>query len=500
MGKYLKKFFVFLEKLSSKPKIGGLEISDSSIKYVYFNELEQKAVAIKLPPGIIKDGKIVDEKGLAVSFDSFFKKISNDGKSKEPLKVNVILPSNLIFTQVLDVPTIGQNNLEEAVSLNLRMISPLPEGEANMDAEIIFNDDFNYELFAAFISKEVVLAYQRILSDAGFIPLSFEFKSLALARFLRNYFKIPSDFVLILDVDVSGIEISVLKNKRTAVNYFKSWSSLGSNIKISQEIFEKTIVEEMRRILNFVSSKFGFNISSILFLAPGLESLVSNIIYSAFNIKPTLISSSEIKLTPSFYSTLGAALRFFEKAEEDKLRAINLGGKEVIEYLYRERIINFVSFWRKVLTVVLIFIFSMYVGGYLFVVGGYSTIEERIKNFNPPVDNAKLESLRKSAQEFNSTIAEINNLRVNLKDFGKLLSNFFDAINKSGVKVKLVNNSSLSSEVNMIGNLPSYDAVFKFKDLLERSGFFSDIVLPVTKIISQPDGSVDFNISFKFKY
>ena len=60
MDNLFKRIKSLLDKLSSKPRIDGLQLSDAGLEYVFFEYEKPKTVALRLPPGILKNGKLED--------------------------------------------------------------------------------------------------------------------------------------------------------------------------------------------------------------------------------------------------------------------------------------------------------------------------------------------------------------------------------------------------------------------------------------------------------
>lgn len=496
--KFFRKFISFLEKLSSKPKINGLEITSNVLKYAYAIDGEIKTAFVKIPPKVIENGKVVQKEALVEALKNL-KKIIEPKKEDRALKVNVLIPSSLVFTQTITIPESTPDKLKETINLNLQMISPLPSGEANMSAQILEHNDLNYELLAAIAPQKEIALYEEALNEAGFVPVSFEFNSLALARFLRKYFITPPGLFLVVVISTEGFEIFILKNGKVIFDYFKSWQNMQENKSISKEYLTELIVEEIRQVLNFVSSKFGVSVSGLMFHAPGVESLINEIAVTHFNLKAAPIIVPQLKVQSGFYSTIGAFLRFQSDEENLPFQSINLGGTSLEKSIYEQQLISFIILWRWILSAVLGFLLLVFILGDIFVAHQYQNFNQSVSNFKPPLDTAQLNELTAKAQAFNENLAAIKNIKGNSKDYYTILKHFFDLLTANHIILKSMNIISLNSPASIVGNAPSYDQVLKFKDVLTNDQMFTNVDLPLTQIVVQGDNSVNFSLNFSFK-
>lgn len=496
MGKFLKKIVNIIEKLSSKPRIDGLEITGAAVKYSIMEGGDVRTSAVKLSPGIISSGKLADREHFVEALAALKSQISPEKKDKV-FRVNVVLPTPLVFTQSFSVPNLNPEEIGESVNLNLEMISPIPKDEANMSAQIISEHDLDYEFFGAFAEKKEVGAYQAALIEAGFIPVSFEFQAVAISRFMKKTSIISKKLVLVFEVSPDGLELFILINGNIYFSYFRSWQSVqGTLPSIPRDVFDGAVVEEIRKVLNFTSGKFGISPDSILILAPGFENEIENVVKENFSLKTGRIISSQIKANPVFYSVVGAAMRWQSDEDNKNLLSINLGGEDLSKAIYDEQILNFVSLWRGILGSVLALLLVAYIAGALFVVSQYKIATANLSDFKPPLDTAKLADLESKSAAFNSMIQEINNVRGASQDFYTPIKHLSDLSAADHITIQSIDINSISSPVNISASAPNYDTVLSFKNALSSDSQFSNVNLPLTQIVTQNNNSVSFDISF----
>src|ERR1051325_7038755 len=150
--KFKDKLNYFLERLSSKPIIGGMQITDSGLQYLRIVQGEPQQYYVKLPPGIIRNGRVDNYDELL----KFLKELHGTISPKKPselIKVILSLPSEVVYTQGFTVPNVGEEKLKEAALLNLQVLSPMPPGLAYMSYQVIGESEERYELLGAFAEK-----------------------------------------------------------------------------------------------------------------------------------------------------------------------------------------------------------------------------------------------------------------------------------------------------------------------------------------------------------
>lgn len=307
MKDLFQKIGRLIDKLSSKPLVYGLEISESSLTYVYFESNAPKTAAVKLATGVIKDGKLADR----AAFIEALKALHNEVLPKAAdrlLKVDCALPSSAVYTQSFEVPNVGEDKLGETVGLNLQMISPIAVGEANMSAAVIGETPDRYELLGAFAEKAAVDDFRSALIEAKFAPASFEFPSLALARLIARSVSIGPRPVLVIALKSDGLDLLILRDGALHFNYFRSWRSIqGDGRTVSREVFDGVIVDEVRKVINFSVSRWGEGPSGALLVAPNFEAEVTDLLASHFNLRSAVFVPPPPAVPSSFFVALGAA-------------------------------------------------------------------------------------------------------------------------------------------------------------------------------------------------
>ena len=116
--------YKLVELLTPKAVIGGLEVSDASLRYVRLGKANAIAAhtSLKLPAGIVVDGRIKDKRNFSLALVQLRAKIENKNR---PIHIVLSIPSANVFAQTVFLVEVAQSNIEEALRLNIQMISPL---------------------------------------------------------------------------------------------------------------------------------------------------------------------------------------------------------------------------------------------------------------------------------------------------------------------------------------------------------------------------------------
>ena len=331
---FIKKTLNLLERLSSPPKVGGLQISNSAIRFVLINKGKSQATALRLTPGTIKEGRVQDRNAFITALNNLHQIIIPDQLEKE-IRVIVTLPAELVYTKSFSVPNIDKKILKESAQLNLKMISPIPVNNAYTSWQIISETNNSYELLGAFAEKAIVNEFLDILEEAKFFPMAFEFPALALTRVVNKTITLKSKPVLVFHLSSDGLNLSILKNGALYFDYFRSWQSIqGDQRQITKSAFEEVLINEVQKVINFNLSRFKENLGQVILSAPGFENEVKTLLENQFQLEiMPLQVRSFASLDPQMLVALGSALRGLVERSKDIL--ISLSPISSVEEFYR---------------------------------------------------------------------------------------------------------------------------------------------------------------------
>lgn len=496
MDKFLKAIGYFFDKLSSKPDVGGLAITDSAVWYLLIKKNEIVTYAMRLPPGVLKQGKILD----AAQFLNLLRQLHSlvsKGHPAETLKVIVSLPPELVYTQSFTVPNISGEKLEEAIHLNLQMISPLPASEVYMSSQIISEGPDQYELLGAFVEKKAADEYRALLEAARFYVFLFEPPALSLSRIIIASVGRASGPLLALQVSSDGLDLFILRGGALFFDYFRSWSSIqGEAREIPRAVFEAAVVEEVQRVINFSLSRFKEEPKQILLLAPGFEEELKKLLENHFKIPASPFRAAFYNLSEMWYTALGSALRGVWERTRDKF--IALGSEGVFTPLYQERILSFMRLWRSILWGTLGLFLLLFTFSALVLTRQAGTLNERARGLRTAGAEKDLELLEAKAAEFNKLVEAIKSIRGSANPWIVFFERLTSLTGANRITIDRLDISSIGETNSLTARAPDHNAVIKFKNILAGDPYFSSVDLPLSQITVAPDNAVIFNISFKF--
>ena len=179
-----------MDFLTLKPEAFGLDISDLSLKIIKLKRRRGFLVLSSfleedIGQGIIKEGEIKDEEGLAKIIKESLPKIK--GEKLKTKHVVVSLPEEKAFLQVIQLPRMPEEDLKSAVIYEAENYIPLPIEEVYLDSQIVpplYSHLDHFDVLIAALPKKIVDPYLSCLKKAGLYPKSLEIESLAIARAL----------------------------------------------------------------------------------------------------------------------------------------------------------------------------------------------------------------------------------------------------------------------------------------------------------------------------
>ena len=221
MNKARIEFNRLLNKIYPEPPIAGLEISDSAIYLAEFKKGSPIIRANLLPPGVVEGGRVKNKAKLV----SLLRELVGASYGGRKLGFVLTIPSSDVFIQTVNLPAIALRNLDEAAELNVRMVSPLRQGEFYCDWQRIRRDEAEggpIELLGVFISRETIDGFSDCFREADLSLVAIEFTSLSLVRLLANKkFTQPMKPYLIAEIRPEGTTFMLVFNNQLLFHSFR---------------------------------------------------------------------------------------------------------------------------------------------------------------------------------------------------------------------------------------------------------------------------------------
>jgi len=191
----------------------GLDISDHTIEVVELQKTGGAATvlgmgALKLPPGIVEHGRIVDKERLKKGL----KKLFSSTKPK-PIRGKYIIfgiPESQVYTQVVRLDVKKKRDIEKALPKAMQGVIPLPLEDTLFSYSVVKKTaDARYVLVVA-TSKQVVEEWKGLFQELGFDVEGFDVESLALFRDL--YTVSPKFPICVVDIGSTTTHVSLFHN------------------------------------------------------------------------------------------------------------------------------------------------------------------------------------------------------------------------------------------------------------------------------------------------
>lgn len=483
--------------------VGGLEISDSGLRYVWREGGEWKLLSQRLPVNVITNGIVKDE-GLLLEALKILKKQVNKGHTAfHIVPVIVSLASSEVYMQSFRLPNVRPEELEKSIQLNLQMVSPSPLDEVYSGWQTIFRseDQYNYEILGAFLKRPIADKLEEILKKARFRPVILESRALAIARALRELGSDnPSDEAsLLLLIDDEGIDFLVLRQGQMYFEYLQLWKDLyGADHKLSVEEFSEALIRSMHQVMNFYDQRWKDPLKNIFILAHSLGDQVQSVISKNFNINTRLfVLKSGVTLGTEWYAGLGSALRGEKPRRYDG--EISLLGRSAQEEYRWERLLEFFNFWGLLVPLSLILTMGAIFGARYIVQEEEVRSSEVLSRIGSPQQIEVLDKLETEARVFNEKADIIRSIVSNGNNRTVPFEKIMNIAIANDIKVARLASDRGDNIYTITGSSNSQDKIIDFKNVLSASKEFEGVNLPPSSIRRDPQtGTHSFSMIVSF--
>ncbi len=488
--------------LNPKPPIAGVEISDFYLRFVYLKNTKLMNLDIRLTPGVIKDGKVIQKDKLK---DAFFKLKQKLGKEAKKLPhIIIAIPSSSIFIQTFNLPFLAPEKVPEAAKLNMQMISPLPIEEAYADWDMLGENLRSSQItfLSVFTEKNNIDIIVSSAREVGFVVVAIEPSVFALERAVGDsdteYNK--SDFHILLNVTNDGMDFAGILNKKVHFDYFISWLSMYEGAtEISPQVFENTVSRYTQQVLNFAMSNNGTSPKELILVASEFHDEIKTIIEKNFRIKviPQDLFATG-KLYASWGVSYGAYLRGLIPRGEDEL--ISLTSLGTNEEFRQSQLIHFLKICRNIFaaygaTLVIIFFLSL-----IFLQSQLGRNKLTPVQALAQADLVELSNLKLQAKDFNDSVSMILSAQGTQVKIYPYINDMIGALTPE-ILLSQIDFQSISSPFVISGTASNDNAIKNFKQALENIPSFTKVDFPLNSRILSSGGRItfSFNISLKNK-
>lgn len=195
----------------------ALDISDRSFKYIQFQKTShgrrvETFGSGSFPDGLIQSGVITDTAKLAAL-------LQEQLPPKKFRYVALALPEEKGFVRSIRIPEVAAEELREAIALQLEEYVPLPPEETSFVYHVLPEAaPHSMDVLIAAYPTALIAMYRDTMNQAGFVPVSLEIESQAIARSI-----IPpaeeKESVLIIDIGLTRTSFLFAKNGYTQLTF-----------------------------------------------------------------------------------------------------------------------------------------------------------------------------------------------------------------------------------------------------------------------------------------
>lgn len=492
--------------LAPEPEIGAIEINNKVVKAFCFsndgNFKTKYSVILPLPNNTINNGVVSIPENLTKVLTDLKKEINKKGKISP--YVIVSLPAQNFFTNILNIPKLSKTeNLGEAIKLNLRLLSPINLDTAYFDWELIEDNEFqnNLTVFASVGDKLNIDKYLDCLTKANFKVMAVEKPALGLLRFVKQYSK-PESYYLIANIDRDGADIIVARKDRLVFYDFDSLGEIAKydlDVNLSATDFQIYLTKKIAQVANFCQSRQNEIIKKFYLFSviPEIKNDLIKNLSSTFQLEPLALTNNAFTKVPEeWYSIIGTAIRGTIPRVEDTMVSLMATGTEA-EYS-QSRILKLFSLWTKIGFTIFASLALLYFGmSTIF----FSAVEEEyvekkgVSNGNNVILDNKIKVLEAEALKYNSNVVKITNAINRKTTWEDQIKFAFDLAKKSQIDILKVFISNETRNVTIQASAPSQNSISNFRDDLENTKKYQNVTAPLESISSE--GSL-FYFQIKF--
>ncbi|MBL7158917.1 type IV pilus assembly protein PilM [Candidatus Microgenomates bacterium] len=227
----------------------GLDLGSSLIKAVQLKNIKGKitlvgAGSISTPPkGLISDSPL-DQEAVVQAV----KKLLSETKISAD-KVNAALPDSKVFSRIIELPILSDQELEDALQWEAEQYIPFPLEEVNLDFSTIEKNEETKKMQVLVVAAPIRLVnkYANILKSTGLSTLALETEIIAVSRLIST--QISGDkTAMVINLGSDSTAFSILK--KGSFSFVGSISTGGKALAraVAQELgFDIERAEEYKR-------------------------------------------------------------------------------------------------------------------------------------------------------------------------------------------------------------------------------------------------------------
>lgn len=257
----------------------GLDIGATSIKLVWLGEqkdgfeLKSAIIAPAPPKGLLSESPL-DEEEMAQAI----RKAASDAGITSNL-VNVALTENQVYTKVLEMPVLSDNELNSAIYWEAEQYIPIPLSSITLVWDVLKKPKeamTNEKMQVLMVGAPTVLInkYEKVLSKAGLTVSALETEILSTVRSLVLEENFPP--TLILNIGAGSTSFALIRQGTMVFTYSMYVGGLALNRAIAADFgFSPAQAEEYKRVYGIKGKEMGAKIGKST--EPVLHSILAEV-------------------------------------------------------------------------------------------------------------------------------------------------------------------------------------------------------------------------------
>jgi len=496
----MKKLSALYEKIlkivRARSQVGGLDVSDTSLRYAFLKGGTWQFEEVAVPPGALVHGLVQDEPAFVGAVRTLHDRLTKGNKRRRVSAV-ISLSSATVYSQVFALPRIADKELDKAVALNMQMNSPIALVESSSGWQELGHTNAQTEVLAASLALSVTTPMRRSLEAGGFLPVVLESRSFSIARIVRSWLPgfSPETPYLVVLIDDVGLTVLVLQRGYLYFEYSSFWADIqGDAPNISMEVFDEALSRHVGQVLNFHRQHGGTPFKEALVLAPSLQDHIAESITKNYGLASRAVQLGDPPVQLPWFIAVGSGLRGSMARSQDV--EINLLGSGARSAFQEEQVLRYLEFWRALIPVALAVLLGTAVATYAFIGHTRDRLDKQVATLQPGGRITELTTLEREAVAFNALVAQLGTIQTSLRPKSPAAASLYAYATQNGITLARVYLIPAPNVSIVSGFAASEDGVVAFKKQLEKDGQFTEVTLPISAIRSTPQG-ISFSMTFK---
>lgn len=463
----------------------SLIIFEEKIQVILLDESGKRVSRLaeeRLEPQVIVAGEVKNPQKLALSL----KKLFQVANIRERFVV-VGIPENKCFTKVLDLPRLKMNELAEAVTWEADSYLPVESEQVYMDWKIISDkekDDIRILLIA--VPKKIIEGYTAALKEANLTPVAYETTALSLVRLIEEQ-EIRS---LVIEIQSQHATLTLSKGKAIEASSIVTFSGAEDEKGI------KPLIQTIEKMLSYYEAqgKDDEKVKSIYICGERATDAVRSQLAQDTNreikFAPILIENMPKGKDQNFAIVASLAKKEIQAPKEE--HTINLLPPAIQEELERITSKKVNKLLLSITTAVTTSTTVACLIAFLALGNTHTLLESEKLELSPlPLETGQVIQETQHLNLAASTIVKVGASRTFPQE---RIANALTSL-PEGVTIVLVTINESKKKIQISGRAQTRADLLKFKDNLEGSQAFSEVILPLSSL--QQAENVDFVLTAK---